>query len=111
MIQERSSVGTPRSALIDGSAMFMIDASSTTTNCATARRARASQRRGSSTGAGETPAGAAWTDIEVAFRYGGEQGIRAIRTTSRQSQLQKRTLRTARTATALMTMLGRMRAR
>src|SRR5918992_6129202 len=102
MIHDRSSVGTPRSALIDGSAMFMIDASSTTTNCATARSASASQRRGSSAGAGETPAGAAWTDMEVAFRFGGDQVVRAIR---RQSQLQKRTLRTARPATALMTTL------
>src|SRR5262245_26087978 len=47
MIQDRSSVGTPRSSLIDGSAMFMIDASRTTTNCATASSASASQRRGS----------------------------------------------------------------
>ncbi|HEY4394662.1 MAG TPA: hypothetical protein VGP64_11395 [Polyangia bacterium] len=32
---------------MDGKAMFMIDASRTTTNCATARRASAAQRRGS----------------------------------------------------------------
>src|SRR5262245_32303609 len=47
MTHDSVSVEACSSRAIEGSAMFMIDASSTTTNCATARTTSARQRRGS----------------------------------------------------------------